>query len=72
MENLYSVEQRTETSSSIFEKESDDEKSYSLKENQRSKTIYKEKFNKDEEKLLMEIVTLEDHSKMEGVLDLKE
>ena len=72
LEKLYLVEKRTETSSPIFENESDDEKSCSLKENQRSKTIYKEKFNKNEEKLFMEIVTLEDHSKMEGVLDLKE
>ena len=35
------------------------------------KTIYKEKFNKDEEKLFMEIVISEDHSEMEGVMDLK-
>ena len=61
MEKLYSVEQRTETSSPIFENESDDEESCSLKENQRSKTIYKEKINKDEEKIFMEIVTSEDH-----------
>ena len=61
LEKLYLVEKRTETSSPIFENESDDEKSCSLKENQRSKTIYKEKFNKDEEKLFMEIVTSEDH-----------
>ena len=71
MEKLCSVEQRTKASSSIFENESDDEESCILKENQRSKTIYKEKINKDEEKLFMEIVTWEDHSEMEGVVDLK-
>ena len=48
LEKLYSVEQRTKTSSHIFKNESDDEESCSLKENQRSKTIYKEKFNKNE------------------------
>ena len=53
LEKSFSVEQRTETSSPIFENESDDEESCSLKENQRSKTIYKEKFNKNEEKLFM-------------------
>ena len=72
LEKLYSVEQRTETSSPIFENESDDGESCSLKENKKSTTIYKEKFNKYEEKLFMEIVTLEYHSQMEGVVDLKE
>ena len=57
LEKLYSVEQRTETSSPILKNESNDEESCSLKENQRSKTIYEEKFIKDEEKLFVEILT---------------
>ena len=52
LEKLYSVEQRAEGSLDIFENDSDDEEPYSHKEDQRSKTICKKKFNKKEEKLL--------------------
>ena len=44
LEKLYSVEQRAEESLDIFE--NDSEEPCSHKEDQRSKTIYKKKFNK--------------------------
>ena len=81
LEKLYSVEQRVEESLDIFE--NDSEEPCSHKEDQRSKTIYKKKFNKkkenlysmedseDEENLFMGTITSEDDSYMEGEVDQK-
>ena len=46
LEKLYIVEQRGGARFSLFKNETDDEESCSHKEDQRSKTIYKKKFNK--------------------------
>ena len=51
MEKLYSVEQRAKASFSLFKNESDDEESCSHEEDERSKTIYKKKFNKETKNL---------------------
>ena len=47
LEKLYSVEQIAEAILDIFENDGDDEEPCSQKEDQRSKSIYKKKFNKN-------------------------
>ena len=60
LEKIYSAEQRVEARFSLFKNESDDEEYFIHKEDERSKTINKKKFNENEENLFTETINLED------------